>query len=292
MADDDKISSLAQKYDLVEEEVQNLSEQYKEADKDGSGSIDRDELKVLLRKTIPKKITDKGLDRFLESQWENIDNDGSGAMDFDEFLSLYNICFKQSQAIPTQPEVGTPHVSESSPIISTSEEPITLVLKAGEQENGDSDINSSIITTTSLTPDQTPVKQKKPKQPSSEKAKPRQKVEHKTTFSTPPPKTRANNDDRNTYSPTLSPHSAHNNRSGDVFEKLYTDALQRRERRKQRLEDFGKKGAEGNLAGPSVTDMANKMNRSGDVWTSLYNDSLQRRERREALEEVSKSQGH
>eukprot|EP01088_Endostelium_zonatum_P014825 TRINITY_DN3388_c0_g1_i1.p1 TRINITY_DN3388_c0_g1~~TRINITY_DN3388_c0_g1_i1.p1 ORF type:complete len:299 (+),score=100.80 TRINITY_DN3388_c0_g1_i1:195-1091(+) len=295
MADEDKISELAKKYDLEEDVVRKLSDQYREADEDNSGSIDREELKALLRKTIPKKVTDKGLDRFLESQWRNIDNDGSGSMDFDEFLYLYDICFKSSQDKPQtdSPAPDTPHVYENSPTNGTSDEPITLTLSSGDQngsvaENSTAetdDVDSSIITTNSvavddshLTPNQTPVKQKKPKHPSSEKPKSKQKPT--SSFSTPPPKSRPS-DDRSSYSPTLSPHSAHLNRSGDVFEKLYNDALMRRERRKQREEDFGRKGKEESLTGPSVTDMANKMNRSGDVWTSLYNDSVQRRERRE-----------
>ncbi len=38
------------------------------------------------------------------------------------------------------------------------------------------------------------------------------------------------------FSPSISKHAASITRNGDVFESLYNDALQRREKRKQKLE--------------------------------------------------------
>jgi len=105
MADDQElISSMAARFEMQEDEVKDLLRQYKEADGDNSGAIDREELKNLLRKTLPGNIPTKNLNAFLESQWENIDNDNSGAMDFAEFLDLYNICFRNSQAAKKEKE--------------------------------------------------------------------------------------------------------------------------------------------------------------------------------------------
>lgn len=94
-------SWLAKQHRLTEGEVRDLDARYKAADLDRSGSLDKNELKVLLKHTIAVKTSDDGLNRFIASQWHNVDRDGNGTVDFDEFLSLYSV-FKRVQKTPAK----------------------------------------------------------------------------------------------------------------------------------------------------------------------------------------------
>lgn len=81
---------LAKKNGLTEEEVADMNVRYNHADLDRSGQLDRDELKVLLKSTIARQMSDPQLELFLKSQWHNVDKDGNGKIDFEEFLALYS----------------------------------------------------------------------------------------------------------------------------------------------------------------------------------------------------------
>jgi len=74
---------------ITDPEIQNCMVQFRQADADGSGTIDARELKGLLRRSMGNQMSDSLLDRFVNLQMQSLDANRSGSIDFDEFLQLY-----------------------------------------------------------------------------------------------------------------------------------------------------------------------------------------------------------
>ena len=74
---------------LTPEELKEAEDAFSKYDTDNSGTIDRDELKNILKDTIGKRMGEAMLNRMLEAQMQLYDKDNSGAIDRDEFLRLY-----------------------------------------------------------------------------------------------------------------------------------------------------------------------------------------------------------
>jgi len=81
-----------------------------------------------------------------------------------------------------------------------------------------------------------------------------------------------------TFSPSISPHPSYKNRSGDVFDKLYQDAVQRRQKLKQKQDEA--KAVVNKQQSPEVSKYASKTTRTKNVFEALYADAEQRREKR------------
>merc|ERR1711988_1730453 len=62
-----------------------LRAKFDEIDKDGSGEVDKEELKCLLKDCSGVDPSDIEVDEMMEL----VDTDGSGTMDFDEFVNVY-----------------------------------------------------------------------------------------------------------------------------------------------------------------------------------------------------------
>jgi len=74
---------------------------FDQADKDGSGSLDKEELRSVLRKIFRKtevSFDSKQMRKYAELQIAEHDSDGSGTIDFEEFAELY-------QKIMEDPEI-------------------------------------------------------------------------------------------------------------------------------------------------------------------------------------------
>eukprot|EP01088_Endostelium_zonatum_P010922 TRINITY_DN2461_c0_g1_i2.p1 TRINITY_DN2461_c0_g1~~TRINITY_DN2461_c0_g1_i2.p1 ORF type:complete len:334 (-),score=87.77 TRINITY_DN2461_c0_g1_i2:135-1088(-) len=74
---------------ITDPEIHNCLGQFRQADVDGSGTIDARELKALLRRTMGTHMSENLLDRFVNLQMQSLDANRSGQIDFDEFLTLY-----------------------------------------------------------------------------------------------------------------------------------------------------------------------------------------------------------
>eukprot|EP01088_Endostelium_zonatum_P010923 TRINITY_DN2461_c0_g2_i1.p1 TRINITY_DN2461_c0_g2~~TRINITY_DN2461_c0_g2_i1.p1 ORF type:complete len:405 (-),score=103.79 TRINITY_DN2461_c0_g2_i1:102-1268(-) len=74
---------------ITDPDIINCLEQFRQADLDGSGTIDARELKELLRRTMGGRMTENLLDRFVNLQMQSLDANKSGQIDFDEFLTLF-----------------------------------------------------------------------------------------------------------------------------------------------------------------------------------------------------------
>eukprot|EP01111_Echinosteliopsis_oligospora_P015688 TRINITY_DN627_c0_g1_i1.p1 TRINITY_DN627_c0_g1~~TRINITY_DN627_c0_g1_i1.p1 ORF type:complete len:240 (+),score=71.02 TRINITY_DN627_c0_g1_i1:67-786(+) len=83
---------------LSEDDIADARVQFKKYDKDGSGTIDREELKELLLVTMGKKMSAMMVQRMVDAQMQLADKDGSGEIDFDEFLTVYNKIIASSKA--------------------------------------------------------------------------------------------------------------------------------------------------------------------------------------------------
>ena len=62
----------------------------KKFDKDGNGTLDKDELRSLLEETLKRKITDKMMDSYVELQFSAEDKNSNRLIELDEFISLYS----------------------------------------------------------------------------------------------------------------------------------------------------------------------------------------------------------
>lgn len=78
--------------ELSEEEKNAAIEAFKATDTDGNGSLDKEELKTLLKTKLGKRVGEKMVERFVDSQFQLHDKDGSGTIDQEEFLMLYAKC--------------------------------------------------------------------------------------------------------------------------------------------------------------------------------------------------------
>merc|ERR1711879_21818 len=63
-----------------------LKKKFEEYDTDGSGQIDKDELKVLLTKVVGEAPSDEEVDKMMKS----VDSSGDGKVDFKEFCGIYD----------------------------------------------------------------------------------------------------------------------------------------------------------------------------------------------------------
>ncbi len=65
-----------------------------------SGVIDKEELKSLLIDTMPKKMSEMMIKRYVDMQFQLYDKDSSGAISLDEFLLLYeNVYIHGNQGV-------------------------------------------------------------------------------------------------------------------------------------------------------------------------------------------------
>lgn len=78
--------------ELTEEEKAAAIEAFKKTDTDGSGTIDKAELTELLKTQLGKRMSEKMVERFVDSQFQIHDKDGNGSIDQEEFLELYAKC--------------------------------------------------------------------------------------------------------------------------------------------------------------------------------------------------------
>jgi len=79
------------------------------------------------------------------------------------------------------------------------------------------------------------------------------------------------------FSPAISKHAQSINRTGNVFDALYNDALQRREKKKAAVDQVAKDAAN-KPRSPQISKLANKTQRTRNVFDSLYDDAKTRRE--------------
>eukprot|EP01132_Coremiostelium_polycephalum_P001956 gene1956-2395_t len=78
-----------EEFTLQEADIAEARRQFDKYDLDKSGTIDRSELKNLLKETVAKRMGDMMVSRLVESHMQLADKDGSGTIDFDEFLIVY-----------------------------------------------------------------------------------------------------------------------------------------------------------------------------------------------------------
>jgi len=90
---------------LTEEQQYQAMEAFRKYDADGSGTIDKGELKNLLRVTMGTKVSDMIIDLFIQANWQLGDTDGNGTIDQMEFLRLYSKLFLE-QNTQNKPKQG------------------------------------------------------------------------------------------------------------------------------------------------------------------------------------------
>eukprot|EP01130_Rhizamoeba_saxonica_P002489 TRINITY_DN12281_c0_g1_i1.p1 TRINITY_DN12281_c0_g1~~TRINITY_DN12281_c0_g1_i1.p1 ORF type:complete len:235 (-),score=72.12 TRINITY_DN12281_c0_g1_i1:32-682(-) len=86
---DDTIKVPKQETNLSDDEIAVALEKFDSLDADNSGTIDKEELKVLLRERFGTKMSDMMLGRIVEGQFQMADTDGDGEIDKDEFVIFY-----------------------------------------------------------------------------------------------------------------------------------------------------------------------------------------------------------
>jgi len=108
------------------------------------------------------------------------------------------------------------------------------------------------------------------------------KKHHNSNKQTPKKKsTPARNPNRkgsDDFSPQITQHAASMKRSGTVFDSLYQDAISRRERRKQHIEQVEAERVQ--ARSPEVSKLAARTTRSRNVFEALYADATARKESR------------
>lgn len=72
--------------DFSKEELAQIKADFNEADKDGSGTIDRAELKTIVQKSFPE-LPDELLEQYVNNQMR-ADTDFSGSLSWREYLVL------------------------------------------------------------------------------------------------------------------------------------------------------------------------------------------------------------
>jgi len=70
-------------------DVKQAEEAFWRYDTDRSGTIDRNELKPLLRAVFGNRMSEGLMDRYASAHLQSADRDRSGQIDFGEFLELY-----------------------------------------------------------------------------------------------------------------------------------------------------------------------------------------------------------
>ena len=73
-------------------------------DDNKNGTIEKEELRNLLKDTLGKKMSPVMINRFVDSQFQLWDKDDSGTIEFEEFIHMY----AKMYANPDGPSVGFP----------------------------------------------------------------------------------------------------------------------------------------------------------------------------------------
>jgi hypothetical protein len=77
-------------YGLPPAEIREAEDAFGRYDTDRSGTIDRNELKPLLRAVFGNRMNENLMDRYAAGHFQSADRDKSGQIDFGEFLDLYS----------------------------------------------------------------------------------------------------------------------------------------------------------------------------------------------------------
>lgn len=75
-------------FKLSDEERAIAAKKFEEHDKDKSGTLDKEELRLVLKEKMPK-ASEKMVDRLLDAQFQLGDKNNDGMMSLDEFLEFY-----------------------------------------------------------------------------------------------------------------------------------------------------------------------------------------------------------
>ncbi|XP_013403917.1 FGFR1 oncogene partner isoform X2 [Lingula anatina] len=78
--------------DLSKKQIEEARKKFDKYDLDGSGTIDKDELRNLFADVFPHFHRNM-LERYVNDEFQAVDRDFSNAIDFDEFLSMYKRLF-------------------------------------------------------------------------------------------------------------------------------------------------------------------------------------------------------
>eukprot|EP01124_Arcella_intermedia_P017571 TRINITY_DN2433_c0_g1_i1.p1 TRINITY_DN2433_c0_g1~~TRINITY_DN2433_c0_g1_i1.p1 ORF type:complete len:220 (+),score=44.98 TRINITY_DN2433_c0_g1_i1:635-1294(+) len=89
-------------YVFTEKEKTDAIELFKKYDKDNSESIEKNELKELLKAKMGPRTSEGILNRYVESGFDEFDKDKSGSISLTEFMALY----KKLYCNPSKPPVG------------------------------------------------------------------------------------------------------------------------------------------------------------------------------------------
>ncbi|KAK7107853.1 centrosomal protein 43-like isoform X2 [Littorina saxatilis] len=91
-------SSTATRNDLTENQIEDARKKFDEYDRDGSGAIDKDELRELFLDMFPS-FNKHMLERYVNDEFRAVDRDFSSSIDFDEFLGMYKRLFLQCRSV-------------------------------------------------------------------------------------------------------------------------------------------------------------------------------------------------
>ncbi|EGG18602.1 hypothetical protein DFA_04096 [Cavenderia fasciculata] len=94
--------------ELTEAEIEEARVVFQKYDKDNSGTIDRSELKELVKESLTRKMGDILVNRLVDSNMQLADKDGSGAIDFNEFIAIYGKLVNPVQSSPIPGAVVLP----------------------------------------------------------------------------------------------------------------------------------------------------------------------------------------
>jgi len=107
------------KRELTPDEIAEAKESFKKFDLDKSGTIDRNELIIILEQTQKSKNMGKAIfDRLVNMHMNTVDKDGNGVIDEKEYLELYKLIFTSEEAQQQQANtapVAAALVAPSSP---------------------------------------------------------------------------------------------------------------------------------------------------------------------------------
>eukprot|EP01096_Ripella_sp_DP13-Kostka_P010716 TRINITY_DN4272_c0_g1_i1.p1 TRINITY_DN4272_c0_g1~~TRINITY_DN4272_c0_g1_i1.p1 ORF type:complete len:250 (+),score=109.33 TRINITY_DN4272_c0_g1_i1:77-751(+) len=94
--------------ELTPQELEECRNKFNEADKDNSGTVDKAELRELLKFAMGKRMSPMMADRFINAEFDKWDKDNSGEIDFDEFTNLYRSFFLKSSSPAGGIGIGMP----------------------------------------------------------------------------------------------------------------------------------------------------------------------------------------
>lgn len=83
---------------LTEKQIEEARQKFDEYDRDGSGAIDKDELRELFLDMFPS-FNKNMLERYVNDEFRAVDKDFSCSIDFDEFLGMYKRLFLQCRSV-------------------------------------------------------------------------------------------------------------------------------------------------------------------------------------------------